>query len=286
MKPRRRDDDSARVPKPSPRKFSEGAAAPAQNKQPLKQEDALEYLDKVKKTFIDQCDVYDRFLAIMKDFKAQLINTPGVIQRVSELFKGHPGLIYGFNTFLPPGYHIPMEAAEAAANSPEDDDDDGPELVDNDQTNLDRAIVFYAGLNRKLRNQSGILTQFWEALQSYETDKKLGPLCDKVATLFEEYPSYLERFQQLLPVDCRHRSKLVPRPKEEDKTKGGKRGPKRPRAAREHREGSPRPKRSQSGGNQEELGGARCVESQDIVTYFEKVKNRCPCSPTGEASLP
>ena len=34
------------------------------------------------------------------------IDTPGVIDRVSNLFNGHPALIQGFNTFLPPGYRI------------------------------------------------------------------------------------------------------------------------------------------------------------------------------------
>lgn len=37
------------------------------------------------------------------------IDTPGVINRVSNLFKGHPDLIVGFNTFLPPGYKIEVE---------------------------------------------------------------------------------------------------------------------------------------------------------------------------------
>lgn len=37
------------------------------------------------------------------------IDTPGVINRVSKLFKGHPLLITGFNTFLPPGYKIEVE---------------------------------------------------------------------------------------------------------------------------------------------------------------------------------
>lgn len=34
------------------------------------------------------------------------IDTPGVISRVSTLFRGHNNLIQGFNTFLPPGYRI------------------------------------------------------------------------------------------------------------------------------------------------------------------------------------
>ncbi|KAI0088979.1 hypothetical protein BDY19DRAFT_947034 [Irpex rosettiformis] len=68
--------------------------------------DALGYLDCVKAQFLDQSDVYNRFLDIMKDFKSQFIDTPGVIDRVSALFRGHPSLIQGFNTFLPAGYRI------------------------------------------------------------------------------------------------------------------------------------------------------------------------------------
>ena len=36
------------------------------------------------------------------------IDTPGVIQRVSELFHGHEHLILGFNRFLPDGYKITL----------------------------------------------------------------------------------------------------------------------------------------------------------------------------------
>lgn len=68
--------------------------------------DALSYLDQVKVQFSDHPDVYNRFLDIMKDFKGGVIDTPGVIGRVSQLFAGNPSLIQGFNTFLPPGYRI------------------------------------------------------------------------------------------------------------------------------------------------------------------------------------
>ncbi|KAL8276936.1 hypothetical protein RQP46_010664 [Phenoliferia psychrophenolica] len=85
-----------------------GAGAGAGNHpfRPLNVKDALSYLDRVKVTFNDQSEVYDRFLTIMKEFKSQGIDTPGVIERVSTLFRGHPALIQGFNTFLPPGYRI------------------------------------------------------------------------------------------------------------------------------------------------------------------------------------
>lgn len=68
--------------------------SPAQNCQTgqekfqrLKVEDALSYLDQVKYKFGNQPQVYNDFLDIMKEFKSQSIDTPGVIQRVSNLFK-------------------------------------------------------------------------------------------------------------------------------------------------------------------------------------------------------
>uniref|UniRef100_A0A3Q2ZJC4 Paired amphipathic helix protein Sin3a n=1 Tax=Kryptolebias marmoratus TaxID=37003 RepID=A0A3Q2ZJC4_KRYMA len=94
--------------------------APAENMQPstgiqyslpqgYQVEDALSYLDQVKLQFGNQPQVYNDFLDIMKEFKSQSIDTPGVINRVSQLFKGHPDLIMGFNTFLPPGYKIEVQ---------------------------------------------------------------------------------------------------------------------------------------------------------------------------------
>lgn len=93
--------------------------------QRLKVEDALNYLDRVKNQFALQPQVYNQFLDIMKEFKSQRYNsfffhlqiiwivffvfsidTQEVINRVSTLFHGHPDLIVGFNTFLPPGYKI------------------------------------------------------------------------------------------------------------------------------------------------------------------------------------
>ena len=60
----------------------------------------------MKNQFSDQPRVYNEFLDIMKEFKSQSTDTPGVIRRVTHLFAGHPDLIIGFNTFLPTGYEI------------------------------------------------------------------------------------------------------------------------------------------------------------------------------------
>ncbi|KAL5583124.1 hypothetical protein UlMin_015566 [Ulmus minor] len=56
----------------------------------------------------------------MKDFKAQRIDTNGVIRRGKELFKGHRDLILGFNTFLTKGFDIiiPLDDEHAPPKNP------------------------------------------------------------------------------------------------------------------------------------------------------------------------
>ncbi|EME28827.1 paired amphipathic helix protein Sin3a [Galdieria sulphuraria] len=90
-------------------------SAPSSNRK-LKVEDALAYLEQVKTQFNDQPHVYNKFLDIMKDFKSQAIDTNGVMARVSELFRGHPNLILGFNAFLPPGCKIEVPEAQVTEN--------------------------------------------------------------------------------------------------------------------------------------------------------------------------
>ena len=97
----------------APAASSSGSTAEEPQQQgKLKVEDALAYLAKVKGEFQDDPEnphIYNLFLDIMKNFKSQQIDTPGVISQVSQLFRGHDHLILGFNTFLPPDQKISKE---------------------------------------------------------------------------------------------------------------------------------------------------------------------------------
>ena len=81
-----------------------GGAAPSCRQKTL--EDVLAYLDRVKLKFEDAPEIYIQFLDIVKQLHAQSIDAPGFIERVLQLFRGHPMLILGFNPFLPRGYTI------------------------------------------------------------------------------------------------------------------------------------------------------------------------------------
>ncbi|GER41363.1 paired amphipathic helix protein Sin3, partial [Striga asiatica] len=92
-----------------------GTSVAAASTQKLSTNDALTYLKEVKDMFQDQREKYDKFLDVMEDIKAQRIDTAAcVIGRVKELFKGHPNLILGFNTFLPKGYEITLTDEDEA----------------------------------------------------------------------------------------------------------------------------------------------------------------------------
>ncbi|PPQ64081.1 hypothetical protein CVT24_008894 [Panaeolus cyanescens] len=99
------------TPRPTDNATASSSTDPqGQPQRPLNVTDALSYLDAVKNQFQNNPDIYNQFLDIMKDFKSQVIDTPGVIERVSRLFHGNPVLIQGFNTFLPVGYRIDVSA--------------------------------------------------------------------------------------------------------------------------------------------------------------------------------
>ena len=53
-------------------------------------------------------------MLMLSYYLADRIDTPGVIDRVSSLFRNHPTLISGFNTFLPIVSHLASVAVQAA----------------------------------------------------------------------------------------------------------------------------------------------------------------------------
>ena len=106
---------------PTPQPAEQGTPQP--DRPLLDVTDALRYLNKVKVQFEERPDVYNHFLDTMTDYKNQRcvsncpsylhscshknrIDTPGVIERVATLFRGHPSLVQGFNTFVPPDRRV------------------------------------------------------------------------------------------------------------------------------------------------------------------------------------
>jgi hypothetical protein len=67
---------------------------------------AVAYLKQVKGRFADQPEVYKRFTDTLKDWENQAIDNAGLVERVLDLFAGHPDLIQTFRIFLRPGWDV------------------------------------------------------------------------------------------------------------------------------------------------------------------------------------
>lgn len=206
---------------------------------PLNVKDALSYLDQVKIQFYNQADVYNNFLDIMKDFKLQSIDTPGVIDRVSTLFRGHPNLIQGFNTFLPPGYRIecsldpsdpnPIRVTTPTGTTTRPNMNLPPQQQQQQQqwnaeqmlphqlqqfpteqqqqqpgaggqVEFNHAISYVNKIKTRFANQPDIYKQFLEILQTYQREQKpIGEVYEQVTLLFSSSPDLLNDFKQFLP---------------------------------------------------------------------------------------
>lgn len=155
--------------------------------QKLTTNDALAYLKAVKDIFQDKREKYDDFLEVMKDFKAQRIDTAGVIARVKELFKGHRDLILGFNTFLPKGYEItlPLEDEQPPPKKP---------------VEFEEAINFVNKIKTRFQGDDHVYKSFLDILNMYRKENKsITEVYEEVAALFQDHPDLLEEFTHFLP---------------------------------------------------------------------------------------
>ncbi|DBA68064.1 TPA: hypothetical protein ACH3X2_014084 [Trebouxia sp. C0005] len=150
--------------------------------------DALSYLREVKNRFSNNKHIYDTFLEIMKEFKAQRINTEGVIHQVKMLFHGHIELILGFNTFLPKGYEITMQDLV-----PEEDKPKQP-------VEFDQAINYVNKIKTRFATDERVYKAFLEILNMYRKGQKnISNVYDEVALLFRSHDDLLQEFTYFLP---------------------------------------------------------------------------------------
>ena len=140
--------------------------------------------------------VYDEFLEIMKDFKAQRLDTEGVIKRVKHIFAGHMDLILGFNQFLPRGHEIRREDMEREAEEARARAQGGGKP----QVEFVHAISYVNKIKSRFANDERVYKHFLEILNMYRKNlKTISQVYDEVAQLFHAHPDLLEEFTYFLP---------------------------------------------------------------------------------------
>ncbi|KAL3631082.1 hypothetical protein CASFOL_024066 [Castilleja foliolosa] len=182
---------SLQVKRPAISPFAEQSGqvhmSAASSAQRLTTTDALSYLKNVKEIFQDKRDKYDEFLDVMKDFKAQRVDTTGVILRVKELFKGYRDLILGFNTFLPKGYEITLP--------PEDE-----QILRKKPVEFDEAISFVNKIKARFQGDDHVYKAFLDILNMYRKDNKsITEVYQEVSVLLQNHADLLVEFTHFLP---------------------------------------------------------------------------------------
>ncbi|KAM5238667.1 paired amphipathic helix protein Sin3b [Ctenodactylus gundi] len=208
------------------------AGAAGHEKLPVHVEDALTYLDQVKIRFGSDPATYNGFLEIMKEFKSQSIDTPGVIRRVSQLFHEHPDLIVGFNAFLPLGYRIDIprngkihiQAPPTSQDTPHAHCDVAEDTkhqaaykeerpsapLESDSVEFNNAISYVNKIKTRFLDHPEIYRSFLEILHTYQKEQlhaKGRPfrgmseeeVFTEVASLFRGQEDLLSEFGQFLP---------------------------------------------------------------------------------------
>ncbi|KAJ3316874.1 Transcriptional regulatory protein sin3, partial [Gonapodya sp. JEL0774] len=173
--------------------------------------DALMYLDDVKREFQHEPVMYERFLDIMKEFKAMRIDTPGVIDRVCHLFRSRLNLLLGFNQFLPPGYHIepsPSAFSEVKVSMPS-----GVMMVSGNDTvvsgmnnkmsphlEFNNAINYIGRVKKHFKSEPDRYLQFLQILEAHQKEQRpVQQVYKEVMVLFHDAPELFEDFKKFLP---------------------------------------------------------------------------------------
>jgi len=179
---------------------------------------ALDYLEQVKTRFENHKEVYDKFLDIMKDFQSRILETSGVIKRVSDLFKGERNLILGFNAFLPEGYKITEEMyqnelsrqrekamqqarqSQRAKRAPNPSRQAAAAAAAKKPPELEYAKNYVSKIRKRFKHSPKTYQQFLNILQNYQEEQKtVKEVYEQVQRLFQGHNDLLTEFARFLP---------------------------------------------------------------------------------------
>ena len=175
----------------------------------------------------------------MKNFKAHTVDTPGVIQQVSQLFRGHDQLILGFNTFLPEEQRISLEQlkrmnkaeeekkkqrkkAAAQRKAKKEKEKKAKAAADKKAMGkaakkanapaqpfgFDHAISYVTKIKRRFAERPATYREFLDILHLYkEQEQSIEGVLDSVSELFKNEPDLLREFAYFLPEAVQEQAK-------------------------------------------------------------------------------
>ncbi|CDY23528.1 BnaA07g24000D [Brassica napus] len=134
---------------------------------------ALEYVKTVKDKFKDTRQKFDEFLEVIVDFRAEKIDTYGVILKVKELFKDQQELLLGFDSFLPEGWKITLGVDQTPPKEP---------------VTFEEAVIFVKNVKARFQDNDRPYRSFLDSLNMYRNNNRsLTEVLEELAFLFRDH---------------------------------------------------------------------------------------------------
>ncbi|KAI9452415.1 hypothetical protein BJY52DRAFT_913510 [Lactarius psammicola] len=142
------------------------------------------------------------------------IDTPGVLERVVMLFRGHPYLIEGFNTFLPVGYHIEVGSDSQLSEVVTITTPLGTIVLPTPggykNQIVSPAMKYVQRVKARFSSDTDIYKQFLEIFSNYKSRRASNAeLVARVEELFKDAPDLSSTFLDLLLPDVQDNDSLV-----------------------------------------------------------------------------
>uniref|UniRef100_A0A8C4NC12 Uncharacterized protein n=1 Tax=Eptatretus burgeri TaxID=7764 RepID=A0A8C4NC12_EPTBU len=189
----------------------------------LKIKDASSYLHQMKRRFANKSQVYGDFLGIMDEFKSQSIDTAGIVSHVSNLFKGHPNLMLGLNTFLPPDCKIEVKTNDLISVTTQTQAVQPIRHWDVQQRTykirerngrleeqqfqclkIKDASSYLHQMKRRFANKSQVYGDFLGIMDEFKSQSiDTAGIVSHVSNLFKGHPNLMLGLNTFLPPDCK-----------------------------------------------------------------------------------
>jgi histone deacetylase complex regulatory component SIN3 len=153
---------------------------------------------------------YEQFRAVAADFKRQLIDIPGLVERVKVLLDGEWGLLRTFAWMLPADYARRLQEEVLVKQQAEAAERErvrilkAPRETMTQETANELALAYLRKVKAKYSelNQVHVYHAFLDALNMLKSgEKSYAEVQSKVASLFEaDNPELLEEFRMFFPV--------------------------------------------------------------------------------------
>ncbi|KAF6140989.1 hypothetical protein GIB67_006618 [Kingdonia uniflora] len=150
--------------------------------------DVLAHLKAIKGMFMnqDRDKDYVEFLRVMKDFRAQRLQTTEFVARVKDLFQGHWDVVIAFNMFLPKRFEITL-----------------PLHTDEPQRIVPLQFEKFTNFVEKIKarfQDDFVYNLFLGILDTYRKgNKSVIDVYEEVAILFKDHPDLLQELLHFLP---------------------------------------------------------------------------------------